>query len=155
MTTTLPLWVPQNSYIEFHEFSCLSIYFSRYTLLKRSCLFLHSKVVDIPLKPSKALPDFDRLHLNSLCNAVRIHAKYRIFARNLSVLYRQNPERSQLVVSIHKSNVSSTSNIHYVFCSDNPWFNDSFEISLKSQIVAGLQNATVLVDTCSNPLDIY
>ena len=113
----------------------------------RSCLFPHSEVVGIPSKLLKDLPNFDRLDLNSLCNVNRIHTEYQIFARNADTLYRQDPQRHQLVVQIPDSTVSSVPYIHKVFGSDDPWLDDSYELlSIESRVAIDF-NATVQVDT--------
>ena len=119
----------------------------------RSCLFPQSEVVGLPLDFIKDIPDFDRLDLNSLCIANRIHTEYRVFARNADMLYRQDIERHQFVVHISDSDVSSTPYIHKVFASEDPWTDDSFELpSIESQIPIDF-NGTVQVDTSPIQLD--
>ena len=119
----------------------------------RNCLFPQSEVFGVPSNFVKDIPDFDRLDLNSLCIANRIHTDYRVFARNADLLYRHDIRRQQLVVRISDSDVSSTPYIYKVFGSEDPWTDDSFELpSAESQIPINF-DGTVQVDNSPIQLD--
>ena len=119
----------------------------------RSCLFPQSEVVGLSPNFIKDILDFDSLDLNYLSIANIIHTEYRVIARNADMLYRQDIQRHQFVVHISDSDVCSTTYIHKVFGSEDPWTDDSFELpSIESQIPIYF-NGTVKVDTGPIQLD--
>ena len=119
----------------------------------RNCLFPQGEVFGLPSRLVLDIPDFDRLNLNSLCVANRIHTDYRVFARNADLLYRHDTRRQQIVVCVPDSDVSSTPYIHKVFGLDDSWTDDPLKLpSVESQVPIDF-DGTIQVDNSPIQLD--